>query len=98
VVVEHDLLDLRIERDRLELAEPAGVDGLDDDQAPDRVDLEAAGLYDRQLVGVQAVKLADVAVERAGEADDRVRIEPLGGQRGREAVEIGVAVRDDDGL
>jgi hypothetical protein len=36
VVVEDDLLDPGIQRDRLQITEPAGMRGLDDDQAADR--------------------------------------------------------------
>ena len=44
VVVEERLFDLRIERDRLELAEARGARDLDDDQATDGVELETSDL------------------------------------------------------
>ena len=44
VVVEHDLLDRRIARDGLELRQPRGADGLDDDQAADICHLDACRL------------------------------------------------------
>src|SRR2546425_10279620 len=61
MVVEDDLLDVRIERDRLELAEPAGVRRLDDHQAPDRVSLEPRGVGEGELVRMQAGEIADGA-------------------------------------
>ena len=67
VMVEDDLLDLRIEGNGLQLAEARGVNRLDDDQAPDRVELETRGFDDVKLVRVETVELADVAVERSGE-------------------------------
>jgi hypothetical protein len=47
---------------------------------------------------MQAVELAHVAVQRARQACDRVRIEPSRGQQRREGVEVGVAVGCDDRL
>jgi hypothetical protein len=46
VVVEDDLVDRRIERELLELAESACVDGFDDDQTPNRIELEPRGVDD----------------------------------------------------
>jgi len=40
VVVEHDLVDRRIEGEWLELSESARMHRLDDDQPPHRVELE----------------------------------------------------------
>ena len=68
------------------------MDGLDDDQAADRVGVEARGLDELELVRVEAGELAHVAVERAREADDGVRVEPARGQHRRERVEVGVPV------
>ena len=48
-----------------------------------------------ELVRVQAVELADVAVERT-DRDDRAGIEPARGEHRRERVEIGVPVGGDD--
>ena len=76
----------------------AGVRRLDDDQAADRADLEPRGLCELELVGVQAVELADVAVQRARQAGDRLRVETTRGEQRREGVEVGVAVSRDDGL
>src|SRR3712207_7930019 len=55
-----------------------------DDQPADRVELEAAGVDGRQLVGVQPVELADVPVERSGQTHDGVRVQAPCGQRRRE--------------
>ncbi len=96
VVVEDDLLDVRVERDLLELPQAGRVHRLDDDQAPDRVELESGGLREPQLVRVQPVELAHVPVERARQAGDRVRVEPPCGQHRREGVEVGVPVGRDD--
>ncbi len=98
VVVEDDLLNARIERDLLELTEARGADRLDDDQAPDRGAVEAGGLDDLELVGVQAVEVADVAVEGTGQRNDRVGVEAACGEHRRERVEVGVRVGGDDGL
>ena len=96
VVVEEHLLDARVERDRLELAEPRRARGLDDDQSPDRVELEAVGLDDGvELVRVQAVEVAHVAVERS-DRDDRARVELARGEHRRERVEVRVPVGGDD--
>src|SRR5919204_1475750 len=97
MMVEDDLVDLRIERQGLELAEPRGVDGLDDDQAPDRVELEPGSLdHEVQLVCVQAVELPDIPIQRSRQADDGAWIEPARRQHCRERVEIGVRVGGDD--
>jgi hypothetical protein len=97
VVVEDDLVDVRIERERLELAESARMHRLDDDQAPDRVQLEPGGVDNEiQLVRVQAVELTDVPVQRARQADDGARIKVTRGQHRRKGVEIRVRVSRDD--
>ena len=96
MVVEDDHLDPGIAGDPLELAEALRLHRLDDDQPADRVEVEPPGLRDLELVRVQAVELAHVTVERAGERDDRARIEPPRGQHGRERVEVRVRVGDDD--
>ena len=96
VVVEDDDLDLGVAGDALELAEALRLHRLDDDQPADGVEVDAPGLRDLELVRVQAVELAHVAVERAGERDDRARIEPPRGEHGRERVEVRVRVGDDD--
>ena len=98
MVVEDDLLDLRIERDRLELAEPGRVSRLDDDQAADRAEVEPGRLYEAELVRVQAVELAHVPVERTGQAADRLGIQATRGEHRREGVEVGVPVGRDDGV
>src|SRR6185312_14004751 len=99
VMIEDDLLDFRVAGDAFELTEPGRVNRLDHDQAPDRIELEPRGLDDEvELVGVQAVELANVPVERAGDADDSLRIKAPGSQHRRERVEIGVRVGCDDGL
>ncbi len=96
VVVEENLLDCRVQGDLLELAEARCVHRLDDDETPDRVDLQPTALHDRaELVGVQAVEVADVPVQRT-DRDDRARIEPARGEHRRECVEIGVPVSGDD--
>src|SRR5207245_9232751 len=48
------------------------------------------------LVGVKPVEVADVPVQRAGERDHCVRIEPARGQHRRKGVEVRVPVRGDD--
>ena len=96
VVVEEHLLDVRVESDRFELAEPRRARHLDDDQAPDRVELEAAHLGDgAELLGVQAVEVADVPVQRS-DGDDGVGIEEARSEHRSERVEVGVPVRGDD--
>ncbi len=96
VVVEQHLLDRGIERDLLQLPEPRGLSRLDDDESPDRVELEATRLDDAvELVRVQAVEVADVAVQRA-DGDDRGRVEAARREHRRERVEIGVPMGRDD--
>src|SRR5262249_28649242 len=85
-----------VEGNRLELAEPAGVHGLDDDEAPDRVELEAAGLREAQLVRVQACKLAHVSVQHARERGGRAWIQTARSEQGPERVEVRVHVGGDD--
>ena len=65
MMVEDDHLDLGVAGDALELAEPLRLHRLDHDQAADGFEVDPAGLDDLELVGVQAVELAHVAVERA---------------------------------
>ena len=98
MVVEHDLLDVAVERHRLQFAEPSSVRGLDDDQPADRVQLEPGRIHQRKLVGVQAGELADVAVQRARDTGNRVRVEPARGEQRRERVEVGVPMGRDDGF
>jgi hypothetical protein len=98
VVVEDDDLRLAAQRDRLELAQPRGLRRLHDDQAPDRAGLEPGRLHQLELVGVQPHEVADVAVERPGQRDDRAGVEPARGELRRERVEVGVPVRGDHGL
>jgi hypothetical protein len=98
VVVEDDLLDPAVEHDRLELAESTSANRLDDDQAADRREVDPADLDHVQLVGVETVEVADVAVQRRGQRDRRVRVQPARGQLRRERVEVRVRVRGDDGL
>ncbi len=96
VVVEDDDLHVGVPRHVLELPEALGMHRLHDDQPPDRVPVEAPRLDDVELVGVEPVELAHVAVERPREGDDRPGVEPARGQHGRERVEVRVRVRDDD--
>ena len=96
MVVEEDDLDLGASRSGLELAEALGMRRLDDDQALDLCRVDPPRLGHVQLLRVQAVEVAHVAVERSGERDDGIRVEPPRGQHGRERVEIGVRVGDDD--
>jgi len=96
MVVEEDDLDPGTSRSGLELAEALGMRRLDDDQALDLCRVDPTRLGHVQLLRVQAVKVAYVAVERSGERDDGIRVEPPRGQHGRERVEIGVRVGDDD--
>src|SRR5207302_897991 len=96
VVVEDDLLHARVERDGLELAEAAGVHGLDDHEALDRVGLEAPGLGEPKLVRVEAYELADVAVEDARQHRRRARIEAPRSEQRPERVEVRIDVRCDD--
>jgi hypothetical protein len=72
------------------------VRGLDDDQALDLGGVDPPRLRHVELLRVQAVEIADVAVQGSGERDDGIRIQPTGGEHGRERVEIGVRVGDDD--
>ena len=65
VMVEHDLLHVRIECQRLELGEPTGAGRLDDDQPPHGVELEAGRFDEIQFLPVQPAQLPDVAVQRA---------------------------------
>ena len=96
VVVEDDDLDLGVARDLLELAQALRCDGLDHDQPPDRRGVDAAGLGELELVGVQPVELPHVPVQRAGQRDRRARVQPPGGEHGPERVEVRVRVGDDD--
>ena len=74
VVVEEHLLHCRIEGDALELPEPRRLRRLDDDEAADRVELEPARIdHAAELVGVQAVEVPDVSVQRA-DGHDRGRV------------------------
>jgi hypothetical protein len=66
VVVEDDLLHVRVACERLEVAEAARGDGLDDDEAADSVELQPGRVDELELVRVQARELAHVAVQRAG--------------------------------
>ena len=96
VMIEEDLVHRRVERDPLELAEARRVRGLDHDQAADRVGLEARDLdHGVELVGVQAVEVADVAVERP-DGHHGAGIEATRGEHRRERVEVGVPVGGDD--
>ncbi len=96
VMIEEDLLHRQIERNGLELAEARRVRGLDHDQAADRVRFETGDLDDGlELLGMQAIEVADVAVERT-DGDDRAGIEAMRGEHRRERVEVGVPVRGDD--
>jgi hypothetical protein len=82
-VVEEHLLDRRVERHLLELAEPGRVRDLDDDEPADGIELEAPDLRDRtQLVRVQPVEVADVPVQRA-DGDDGIRVEQTRGEPAR---------------
>ncbi len=67
VVVEDHLLDVRVERDLLELAETATRERLDDDRPPDRVELEPGGFDERSSSAWSRYELAHVPVERARE-------------------------------
>jgi hypothetical protein len=96
VVVEEDDLDLGAPGSRLEVAQAFRMRRLDDDQPLDRRGIDAAGLGDVQLFGMKAVEVPHVSVQRAGQGDDGPRIEAPRGQHGRERVEIGVRVGDDD--
>ncbi len=98
VMVEHHLLHVRVERQRLELRQPAGARRLDDDQPAHRAQLETRRLDELQLLRVQPAQLPDVAVQRAGHADDGTRIEMADGEHRRERVEVGVRVRGNDCL
>ena len=96
VMVEEHLLDAGVERDGLELAQPRGARRLDDDQAADRRELEAAHLGNgAQLLGMQAVEVPDVPIQRRNR-DDGLRIQKTGGEHRSECVEVGVSVRRDD--
>ena len=95
-MVEDHRLDVRVARNRLEIAEARRRRGLDDDQPPDRLLLQPRGLNSVELVRVQAVELADIAVQRALDRDDRVRIEPPSGEQRGERIEIRVRVSGDD--
>ena len=89
VVVEDDALDLRGARQRLEsLVQPVGVHRVDDDQAAYRRQVDAGGLDRADLVGEQAVQLAHVAVERRGQADDRLGVEAACSDHRRVGVEV----------
>ena len=99
VMVEDDLLDVRVERDGLELAEPAGAWSVSTTISRRIASSSSrAASTSAELVRVQAVELAHVAVQRAGEADDGARVEPARGEHRRERVEVGVPVGRDDRL
>src|SRR5205823_15018517 len=62
----------------------------------DRVELEPRGLDRAQLVCMEARELPNVAVQRAGEADDGFGVQPPRSEHGRKSVEISVPVGSDD--
>ncbi len=95
VMVEDDLLDLRVEGDAFELAQPGRVRGLDHDQPADRAQIEPRSLDDVELLGVETGELAHVPVQGARRADDGVRVEAPRSEHRRERVEVGVAVGGD---
>ena len=96
VVVEDDDVDLGSRATFSKSPESRSVDGLDDDESRDRPELDAGVLVEVELLGVQANECADVRVQRALDHGDRAGIEPARGDEGRERVEVGVRVRDDD--
>ena len=59
--------------------------------AEDRLRLQPRGLNGVELVRVQAVELADIAVQRALDRNDRVRMKPPSGERRSERIEIRVS-------
>ena len=63
MVVEGQDVDIGPPGDRFQLAEPLGLERLNEDQALDPVDIEPAGLGHVELVGVEAVELANVPVQ-----------------------------------
>ena len=96
MVVEEHRLDCGIERHGFEVAEPRRARDLDDDEPPDRVELELAHLGDgAELLGVQTIEVADVAVQRS-DGDDGVGVEKPRSEHRSERVEVGVPVRRDD--
>ncbi len=96
MVVEGDDVDARRPGDVGELAEALRVDGLDHDQPRDRVGVDPARIGHVELVRVQAVEVAHVPVQRAGEGDHGPGKEPASSKHGREGVEVGVRVGRDD--
>jgi hypothetical protein len=96
VMVEERLLDGGVERDRLELAEPGGARRLEDDQPADGIELESRDLdHGLECVGVQAIEVAHVAIERT-HGDHRARVQMSRGQHRAERVEVRVPVGGDD--
>ncbi len=96
VVVEGDHLDVRTPAEIAEVTEAVGVDGVDQDQPADTVAVHVRGIHHRDGVGVQRLELADVAVDRAAEADQGLGVQLVCGHHGRERVEVGVGVGGDE--
>ncbi len=96
VVVEYDDVHVGAPGHLLELTEARRIRRLDDDQPRDRRRVEPRGLYQLELVDVQAAEVPDVPVQRAGERHDRAGVEPPAGEHRREGVEIGVRMACDD--
>jgi len=96
VMVEQRFFHGRIERDRLELAEPRSGGRLDHDQPSDGVEFEPPRLrYRPELVRVQAVEVADIAIERT-DCDDSTGVQKACSEHRRERVEVRVPVGGDD--
>ena len=96
VVVEDDDLDGGVARDPLELAQALRVHGLDDDQPPDRVQVDPARLERaraRRRAGGRTPARSGSGSRRAR---SRARVEPARGEHAAERVEVRVRVGDDD--
>jgi hypothetical protein len=95
VVVERDHLDVFPAAQRGEATEPLGARHLDQHEPPDRAMVHGPGLDARDLVRVQVVELAHIAVDAPVQAHARTGIQQLAGQHPREGVEVDVRVRKD---
>ena len=97
VVVEDDLLDAGVERDRLELAEPRGVHRLDDDRAAGSRRARAApASTQRSSSACRRANSRTLRLSDAREHGRRAGVQAARGEQRRERVEVRVDVRGDD--
>ncbi len=96
VVVEEHRLHPLPRRHLGEVAQAGQVRRLDHDQTRNGRGVDARGVAEVELVGVQGNELAHVAVHPALQAERGRRVQPTSSQRGSEPVEVGVGMGDDE--